>query len=132
MSNLNVLMVVDVEGALAGTLQDNIYLIDSNKNFGSGAEGQAELNTACTDGQVIVWSVTPVDPSTDVVISGFSGGMVGDNICNPQPVTGPDGTTYEGRVDAQGVASVQQYSATLTMDGRLMSFDPFLTISVAG
>jgi hypothetical protein len=131
MKTICVLIVVDVEAALAtNDLTDNVYLIDTNKYVGSGAEGQAELRTACRDGQLIVWSVAPVAPSSDVEIAGFTGQMVNDRICVPQPVSTPDSTYWEGRVEARGVASTQQYSVNLSMDGRVMTFDPFLVISV--
>lgn len=129
MQTIDVLIIVDVEGALAsGNLTENVYLVDSNKYFGSGSEGQAELKTACKDGQLIAWSVTPVSPSTQVEITQFTGQMVSDKICVPQPVTTPESTYWEGRVEAQGTASTQQYSVNLTMDGREMGFDPYLVI----
>jgi hypothetical protein len=130
MQTVDVLIVVDVEGALASAnLMDNVYLIDSNKYFGSGSEGQAELKTACKDGQVIAWNVAPVSSSTQVEITQFTGQMVNDKICVPQLVSTPEGAYWTGRVEAQGVASTQQYSVTLTADGKAMEFDPFLLIS---
>jgi len=129
MNTVDVLIVVDVEGALAGTLQDNVYLIDTNKHVGSGNEGQAELMTACHDGQLITWNVTPVSPSSDVEITGFTGQMIDDKVCVPRQYSNPDGSYWEGRVEAQGTTGQQQYSVLLTMDGRQMTFDPFLEIS---
>jgi hypothetical protein len=128
MNTIDVLIVVDVEGALAGDLTDNVYLIDTNKWVGSGSEGQVELRTACTDGQMITWHVVGVSPSTDVEIVGFNGQMIADKICVPQQVKTPDGTYWEGRVESQGAASTQQYSVNLTMDGREATFDPYLVI----
>ncbi len=70
LSQVDVLIVADVEGALAsGNLQDNVYMIDTNKHAGSGSEGQAELYTAVKDGQVLNWSVVGVSPSSDVNIT---------------------------------------------------------------
>jgi hypothetical protein len=128
MSEVNVLIVVDVEGALAGTLQDNVYLIDTNKHVGSGNEGQVELKTACNDGQVITWNVAPVDPSSDVEITSFTGQMINDKICVPQQFTDENGTYWSGRVESQGATGNQQYSVVLTMDGHAMTFDPYLVI----
>lgn len=129
---VSVLIVVDVEGALAsGNLTENVYLIDTNKYVGSGNEGQAELKTACKDGQVLAWNVAPVAPTTQVEITKFTGEMVNDNICVPKSVTTPEGTYWTGRVEAQGKASTQQYSVNLTMDGKEMGFDPFLVISTS-
>ncbi|MFJ2363538.1 hypothetical protein ACIPIN_07470 [Pseudomonas sp. NPDC087697] len=130
MNSVDVLIVVDVEGALAsGNLQDNVYLIDSNKHVGSGNEGQAELYTVCKAGQYINWTVAPVSPSSDVEIYAFTGQMVNDGICVPQSVTSPSGNYWQGRVEPHGFTGDQQYSATLIMDGKQMNFDPFLRIT---
>ena len=130
LSQVDVLIVVDVEGALAsGDLQSNVYLIDTNKHAGSGSEGQAELYTSCKDGQVLNWSVVGVSPSSDVEITQFTGQMINDKMCVPQAVSTPDGTYWSGRVEAQGFKGNQQYSVVLTMDGKPMNFDPFLKIS---
>lgn len=129
MDQVNVLIVVDVEGALAGTLQDNVYLIDTNKHVGSGNEGQVELMTACQDGQVITWNVAPVDPTSDVEIASFTGQMINDKICLPKQYTDADGTYWQAAVEAQGTTGNQQYSVFLTMDGKQLSFDPYLVIS---
>lgn len=131
MKQINVLMVVDVENALAsGNLTDNIYLIDSNKHFGSGAEGQAELVTACNDGQIIIWSVAPVDPGTDVNIVSFSGQIIDDKICTPRQTELPGGAeVWSGRVETQGASNTWQYNCTLSMDGKSLTFDPYLKVS---
>lgn len=128
MKTIDVLIVVDVEGALAGSLSDNVYLVDTNKYVGSGNEGQVELMTACLDGQLITWNVTPISPSNDVEIASFTGQMITDKICVPQPVAALGNTYWEGRVEAQGVTGNQQYSVVLTMDGKAMTFDPYLVI----
>jgi hypothetical protein len=128
MKNVDVLIVVDVEGALAGALDDNVYMIDTNKHVGSGNEGQRELQTACVDGQIITWQIAPVSASSDVEITGFTGQMIDDKICVPQQVTVLGNTYWEGRVEAQGVTGSQQYSVVLTADGKAMSFDPYLVI----
>lgn len=130
MSSIDVLVVVDVENALGSkNLGDNVYLIDTNKHAGSGNEGQTELYTACKDGQVITWNVVGVAPSSDVTITQFLGQMVTDKICVPQQFTGPNGSYWTGRVEAQGTKGNQQYTMQLTMDGNPMTFDPFLVIS---
>jgi hypothetical protein len=130
MEQVDVLIIADVEGALAsGDLQSNVYLIDTNKHAGSGSEGQAELYTACKDGQVITWNVVGVSPSSDVEITQFTGQMINDKMCVPQSVQAPEGVYWEGRVEAQGFTGNQQYSVVLTMDGKAMSFDPFLKVS---
>lgn len=127
---INVLVVVDVEGALAsGNLGANAYLIDSNKYFGSGSEGQDELVTSCLDGQIVIWSVTPVNPDDDAELTAFTGQMVDQRICNPQQSTLVTGdVVWSGRVESQGTSARYQYSCTLSFDGRAMTFDPFLNV----
>lgn len=130
MKQIDVLMVVDTEGALASNdLTANIYLIDTNKYVGSGSEGQAELKTACKDGQIINWRVTGVNPGNDVEITGFSGQMISGNFVNPvkQGLSGEE--YWEGRVEVQGKAQTIQYNATLSIDGKAMTFDPYLIVS---
>lgn len=131
MNQVSVLIVVDVEGALANGLGNNVYLVDTNKYTGSGAEGTNELVTACLDGQVINWTVSPIAPSTSIQITAFTGGMVDDKICVPKQYSSPDGPYWSGRVEAQGFTGQQQYSVTMSADGHSMTFDPFLQISAA-
>lgn len=133
LSEVNVLIVVDVEGALAsGDLGANVYLIDTNKHFGSGGEGQTELTTSCKDGQILVWSVASVNPGDDADIAGFTGQIVDQRICVPKQATVVTGeTVWSGRVESQGASSTYQYSCTLSFDGKAMNFDPFLKVSAS-
>lgn len=134
MKEINVLIIVDVEGALAsGDLGSNVYLVDTNKYFGSGSEGQEELVTACNDGQVIIWSVTPVDPGTDASIVGYTGEMVDKHVCVPTKSNVPGGgaVIWSARVETQGVSAKYQYSCILSFDGRQLTFDPFLNVTAS-
>ncbi|HEX6911000.1 MAG TPA: hypothetical protein VF142_11430, partial [Longimicrobium sp.] len=117
MGVVSVLIVVDVEAALAQGLGTNVYLVDTNKYVGSGNEGQAELQTACTNGDTINWTVAPVAPETSVSIQNFTGQMVNDGICTPELVKAPGGIYWSGVVQAQRVTGQQQYSVTLLADG---------------
>ncbi|QGT81372.1 hypothetical protein [Pseudomonas coronafaciens] len=133
LNTLNVLIVVDVEGATtSGDLGSNVYLIDSSKYFGSGQEGQDELVTACVDGQIIIWSITPVNPGDDAQISGFTGQMVDSGVCSPKQVTiQPGETAWSGRVESQGKTGNFQYTCNLSFEGKVMSFDPFLNVKTS-
>lgn len=128
MKTIDVLIIVDVEGALAGSLSDNVYLIDTNKYLGSGAEGQVELRTVCANGQTINWRVVSVSPSNDVEITAFIGQMVNDNICVPVKQGLATDIYWAATVEAQATTGNQQYSVELTMDGRKMTFDPYIVI----
>lgn len=130
MATIDVLIVVDTAGALASRdLQSNVYLIDTNKHDGSGNEGQAELYTACKDGDFIIWRVVSVAPSGDVSISQFTGQMINDKTCVPRKTGIGSDVYWEGQVEAQGFTGNKQYSVVLTIEGIQMTFDPFLKIS---
>lgn len=131
MSTINVLIVVDALGAAtSGNLQDNVYLVDTNKHFGSGNEGQAELYTVCHSSNKtsdsLVWSVAPVDPGTDVSINSFNGQMINSNDCIPSP--NGDGS-WGGKLALNLSKSQIQYSVALNIDGKEMTFDPFLNVN---
>ncbi|MFJ4376367.1 hypothetical protein ACIP1T_27605 [Pseudomonas japonica] len=130
-NEIYVLVVVDVEGALAsGDLGSNVYLVDTNKYFGSSSEGQEELITSCTDGQIVIWSVSPINPGDDAEITGFSGQIIDQKICQPQQSTLVSGeTVWSGRVESQGATAQYQYSCTLSFDGKAMTFDPYLNVT---
>ena len=129
MGTVNVLVVVDALGASSGgSLQNNVYMIDSRKYMGSWSEGQCELTTVCNDSDIIQWTIAPVDSGTDVRITGFTGDMVTSKVCTPQE-QGLSGAKYwAGRVEAQGRTGRVQYSLTVMIDNQQMSFDPYLDI----
>ena len=117
LKKIEVLIIVDAAAALASRdLQSNIYLVDTNKYVGSGNEGQAELTTACSDGQLISWRVVAISEDNQVDINSFSGKIIDSKICVPQK-QGLEGDTYwEGRVESQGTTGSVQYNATITID----------------
>ena len=128
MKTISVLIAVDVEGALAGILQSNVYLIDTNKYAGSGNEGQANLKTVCNNGDVINWRVVPIAPSSDVIIDHFSGTMVTEKYCIPQKVVIPAGEYWSGQLQTQGFIGDVKYNIFLNMHGNVQSFNPYLVI----
>lgn len=131
MATVNVLMMVDVEAALASSnLGANIYLVDTNKYLGSGDEGQDELATKLNIGDTIVWSVAPIDPGSNATIKSFSGQAVSDKYIDP--VQDPlSAGVWETKFQPPGgsAGSSYQYSATLAFDNdRELTFDPFLVV----
>lgn len=129
MKNIDILVVVDTLGATAsGSLQNNVYLVDTNKYLGSWNEGQCELNTLCYDNQIIKWRVTPVSPDDDVEIVQFTGQMVDSKVCLPQKQGLAQDIFWEGAVETRGDVGNYQYSIVLTIDGKSMTFDPFLVV----
>ncbi len=130
MKKVEILIIVDASAALASRdLQSNIYLVDTNKYMGSGNEGQAELQTACQDGQLLSWRVVSISPDNEVSIVSFAGQMITDRVCVPQKMGISEDCYWEGQVEAQGQAGTQQYNATLAIDGAQLTFDPYLTIT---
>lgn len=128
MNEISVLIVVDVEAALAQGLQNHVYLVDTTGYEGGGGEGTNELTTVCSPGQTINWSVSPVAPDTSVTIAGFAGQIINDNVCNPSKVQTPSGTYWQGIVSSTASLGTVQYTVNLTMDGQTRTFDPFLKL----
>ncbi|MCG5480824.1 hypothetical protein [Sinorhizobium alkalisoli] len=66
---INVRMVVDVCGALeADTLAGYLYMIDDNRLGGSRNEATAELATAVTSGDRIIWTLLPIECETHAAV----------------------------------------------------------------
>lgn len=129
MHNIYIAIVVDVEGALAsGSLMDNVYLADNNQYIGSWQQGTSDLHTVCQDGELVGWWATPVDPGTDAVITGFSGTMVSDRICQPAENTIAGDHSWSGRVETQGSVGSFPYTVTLSLGGQALSFDATLKV----
>ncbi|SFR63647.1 alpha-pore-forming tripartite toxin MakABE regulator [Anaeromicropila populeti] len=131
MKSVSVLVVVDVEAALASNdLQSHLYMVDTNGKLGSYNEGGNELVTACYDTQTIYWRVESVDPDGDVAISEFTGQMVNDRVCMPKKEV-DDPEVWKGVVETQGEGGSYQYSMTLQFDGGVtLSFDPWISVTV--
>lgn len=129
MKQVDVLIVVDALGAVSSDrLQDNVYLIDTNKYMGSWDEGQCELSTACQDGQIIKWRVASVNPGNDVSIVQFTGDIINKGICDPKQQGISEDVFWEGIVEAREQPGSYQYSVVLDIDGKSMTFDPFLVL----
>lgn len=129
MKNVDVLVVVDTLGALANQdLQNNVYLVDTNKYIGSWNEGSCELETVCHDTQVIKWRVVSIDPDSDVEIVGFTGDIINQKICRPTKVGVNQDIYWEGTVETRGDSGRYQYSVDISIDGRKLSFDPFINV----
>ena len=78
MPTINVAVIIDVETATTrasnGVITTGLYMIDTTGYVGtSSGEGSNELKTTVNTGSVLVWTPYPVDPGTNVVISGVTG-----------------------------------------------------------
>lgn len=128
MQTLSILIVVDVEAALAsGNLGSHVWLIDNTGNV-SGGEGTAELTTTCYNDQTIQWSVVPVEATSSVSIQQFTGTMISSQICVPTKVVAMPNVYWQGIVSPTAASGSYQYAVVLNMEGRTMTFDPFLNV----
>lgn len=131
MSTVNVLLAVDVTGALvSGDLGANTYMVDSTKYAGSGFEGTTELMTSIGIGDTIVWSVVPIDPGTNVIITGFAGQAITEKIINPVKMPFSK-QAFESKFQppgGSGSGTTFQYTLKLSFEGKEMTFDPFLVV----
>jgi len=138
MATINILVVVDVEGATSsGNLASNVWMIDTGKYLGTVEAGN-ELITYANNGDKLQWSLAAVDPGTNLAFapysanppSPFSGQAVPANI-NPQPVPLTNNTQYIAQFSVPGgtkAGAQYQYRMTLAMDGKNYTFDPFLQL----
>ena len=134
MKTIHVLIVVDALGAATtGSLQDNVYLVDTNKHMGSSGEGTNELFTTCVSsnlgGDTIVWSITPIDPGTAVSIKGFTGAMIDQKFLLPR--VNPDNSWSGALIPNVSPAQTVQYSVIVTINATDYIFDPFLNVILA-
>ena len=114
MNTIDILVVVDAHGAFdTCSLQDNVYLIDTNKHVGSYRHGTSELVTACLDNQGIKWRVTSVSPDCYVEIVQFTGEMIDTKVCSPQKQGPPQDVFWQGFVQARGDVGTYQYSIVI-------------------
>ena len=140
MAEVNVLVIVDVLGAATnGGLANNVWMIDTGKYLGTQECGN-ELVTLVNQGDTVAWTVTAVDPGTNVQ---FASGQPFTTLqTNPptipsviNPQQNPINTAqFEGRFSPPGgtaAGTTYQYSIALTMDGQTQSFDPFLKLATA-
>ncbi|MEO1088240.1 MAG: hypothetical protein AAFY88_28755 [Acidobacteriota bacterium] len=129
MSEIDILMAVDVEGALSsGNLGANIYMVDSTGYAGAGNEGTDELITIAANGDTLKWTVAPIQPSGVVSIAGFSGSAVPTQINPVQDPLSPAVWEAEFKTTA-GAGTQYQYTCTLAFEhGKELSFDPFLKV----
>ena len=95
---ISIVSLVDVVGALASdNLDENIYLMDNNKPFGSHGEGTSGLQTAVEEGDVLIWTTASMEPEAYASISAIE---IDSEICAPEKKTypGSDVTYWSGKV----------------------------------
>ena len=126
MKKIKILVVIDASGALStASIENNVYMIDSNQWLGSWQEGTCQLHTVAEDGQLLSWRATGISPDSQVNITAFSGGMVEQSICTPQPL---GDETWEGRIETSGSSGRYLYQISVNVDGKSFSFAPYLDV----
>lgn len=124
-SQVNIVAVVDVIAALSdGTLGNgNLCLVDDSW-YGSTGQGTTGLCTVCLPGQLITWTVLPVDVQTPVEIKAITF-LRADGTADRGQEVCPPGESADLALDAwSGVVPVslagrepQRYRLELQMHG---------------
>jgi hypothetical protein len=138
MATINIMIAVDVVTAVATanngtnpkTITRGLYMIDTTGYLGTAETGN-ELVTPCSPGDVLVWTVYPIDPGTNIAISGIVGQAVSDQTFQRiRPDETASGTPYYTCVINQGSApgSTHQYSVNFSISGVAYTYDPFVKI----
>lgn len=129
MRTINILVIVDSEGAIAsGSLKENTYIVDTNGYEGSWNEGTSRLVTVCQDGQELSWSITSINPGNQAELVGFSGQLITSNIAKPQKQGIGGAEIWLARVQTHGDIGEYQYQINLSLDGKNMSFDAYIKV----
>lgn len=82
---IDIVVLVDVIGALSErTAEGNVWMVDGAD--GSTGQGTHALSTACHPGQLVQWTVRPVDLQTPVEIRSIRFG----DVAAPPPPAGDD------------------------------------------
>lgn len=98
MKTTTILSTVDVIGALVDeSLNYNIYLFDNNKANGSKDLGTDSLKTKVEKGDLLIWTLLPLEPESYSAISNIE---IDKTVCEPKQKTyeGSDVTFWEGVV----------------------------------
>lgn len=123
---VDILVIVDVEQALIdNSLTKNLYMVDTNRYFGSYGESSMELTTKCKNNDILKWRVESIAPGNDVEINKFIH-TFGPQICNPQSES--ENSYWQGTVNGKK-ADRETYHMELIFNGRkTLQWDPFIEI----
>ncbi|KFX05905.1 hypothetical protein KP22_08580 [Pectobacterium betavasculorum] len=128
MKIINVLIVVNTTETLtSGNITNNAYLVDNNGFIGSWGEGGSTLHTVAQDGDQIQWHAVPVSLRGDVTITGFSGQMVEQAICQPQNEAA-NGNPWLGRVESRGQFSFFSYEVNVRIGEKTFSLNSAIDV----
>ncbi len=82
MKIITIMSVVDVLETLArDTVNDSVYLMDNNVDFGSTDQGKPTLKTKVAKGDRLVWQIMPLEIDSFVGIDGIE---IDKTVCDPE------------------------------------------------
>lgn len=90
--------LIDVLGALASdTMENNIYLVDSNKAQGSTQLGTGQLHSSVQVGDIVRWTVESLEPEAFATITAIE---IDSSVIDVTMMTypGSDVTYWQGKV----------------------------------
>lgn len=127
-NTITIVSIIDNVSALAqGALDKNIYLLDNNKSNGSTGLGTDELKTRVQPGDILVWTVTSIEPELYVGITDI---VMDKEYCNPrkQFYEGTDVAYWVGRVKKEIVDQLR-YEVKYKLGTREGDFPWHLTLT---
>ncbi len=108
---ITVKFVVDVVAALeARTLAENLYLFDTNRRGGSRDQGTDRLATAVKEGDMICWTIAPLECEVFAEITSI---QIPLDVCEPQRQLFPGTSVVYWTGVVKKVADEVPYSLTL-------------------
>ncbi|AZQ56062.1 hypothetical protein [Burkholderia cenocepacia] len=135
-NTINILVAVNTTGAVNAStygkgVGDFVYMADDSDTTYSEAEnykteGTDELLTYCKDGDTLIWRVYSIDQEPSISITGITGqANTTFNDFNPRPIAGHDGQWWSAVI--HGTGTNVQYSVSLLIGNKPVSFDPHIT-----
>ncbi|WP_320198799.1 hypothetical protein RMR16_018605 [Agrobacterium sp. rho-13.3] len=118
MQPLNIQIFVDVMALLLGNPPEGAVFAFDDSTLGSKNNGTPTLQSTIWPGQLVRWTVTPVDVQTSVWISDLSFGdaEASEEGIKPAPETAtPWAESWEGYVPAYGLSADGDYPYRLTL-----------------
>jgi hypothetical protein len=128
MNTIEILVIVDTGHALSSNDLANFVLLVDDTNA-TKLVASNELSTPVANGQNIQWRAVAIDNGEELTIKSFQGQAVTDGVIVPEVSTSGNDTFWSSEVETR-TAGTYQYTMTLTIEGKDMTFDPYLIVSV--
>ena len=115
---IRLMVVVDVVGALAAdTLEDAVWLMDSNKTGGSTNQGTRQLTTAVRQGDQLIWTAMSLECEAFIAIDGID---IDQEYCEVRRgiYEGTDISYWMGRIKKDPEKALVPYNLRFRVGGR--------------